>query len=183
MIDLDLEKEVMDKTEADLYEDQPKVAVAPDVEYLAVMEWMQGKTDNQPEAVIKLLPELEKKLTASLFFVAAKEMARAEQLSQFTHEAEKVLFAPEDIPSLSTDPDELMKRYKMARTAKSDTMEFARKTLVQNGTKAFEGNVEGQAILTMLNSMSPAELKRVKEALIAGELQREPEEDTDTELL
>lgn len=86
--------------------------------------------DDLPSEVADNLSTLSSRLNNYLAFYSALNLNRLAKLYQFIKEAEEVLYAREEVFSLSTD--ELMARYSSAKRAALEVLELARKVAYQS---------------------------------------------------
>ena len=128
---------------------------------------MAGGVGEKPEALKATMGDLEAKIASATTIAMINDFARVAPLINYTKEAEKILFNVEDMAMLPTE--DLMARYDKAMKSMNGSLEYTRKVLTSNINKA-PIDPEIDAIVTLLSSLSPDRIKRLKEMVLSGEM-------------
>lgn len=133
--------------------------------------YLMGQSLEAPEVLNKMMNNLINKISMSLGYTVINNTARQADLAKFMAEAEKVMFNPESIATMTEK--ELKDTYKEAKSTLMGLQEFSRKFVVQNRDSLRVENSKQEKLMNKLMALPPEKLEAVTKIIEDAEKEKE----------
>lgn len=127
-----------------------------------MLSWLMGSKKAAPTMVSEMMSDVSNKMAMYLAYTIVKRLSRLDKVFTYINKIEDRLFDPKR--DLSKVPEvELRKDYTDLSKMAESFMEYARKFAIQN--RDLVSDPERDEVASMLRSMQPEAVKRVKEVI------------------
>ena len=158
-------------TNGGVVEDETVIGGMDKYEMAQFYRYLMGQSLEAPEVLNKMMNNLINKISMSLGYTVVNNTARQAELAKFMAEAEKVMFNPDSIGTL-TDK-ELRDKYKEAKSTLMGLQEFSRKFVVQNRDTLKVENSKTEKLMNKLMALPPEKLEAVTKIIEEAEKEKE----------
>ena len=158
-------------TNGGVVEDETVIGGMDKYEMAQFYRYLMGQSLEAPEVLNKMMNNLINKISMSLGYTVVNNTARQAELAKFMAEAEKVMFNPDSIGTL-TDK-ELRDKYKEAKSTLMGLQEFSRKFVVQNRDTLKVENSKQEKLMNKLMALPPEKLEAVTKIIEEAEKEKE----------
>lgn len=158
-------------TNGGVVEDETVIGGMDKYEMAQFYRYLMGQSLEAPEVLNKMMNNLINKISMSLGYTVVNNTARQAELAKFMAEAEKVMFNPDTIGTM-TDK-ELRDKYKEAKSTLMGLQEFSRKFVVQNRDTLKVENSKQEKLMNKLMALPPEKLEAVTKIIEEAEKEKE----------